>query len=215
MFVFPCGYRKVRWHESATTNAPCYSWLRWGSNLNIQNVQPAIGSVPMCTVVSLPHIPMWISWGWTLIRLQLTWRYPDHRRDLGPETWRNVHWQLEKATVLGEGYLRLRITVLHYRLIYDIYIYISDSKVEFFFMLAFCTYITIIQSGVMYINNTRICQGSFAKLFSEFPGVDALEMAILPPPTMPSFHTSPVLAPKQQSFWPQQSWAPGTLKDEN
>lgn len=168
----------------------------------------------MCTVVSLPHIPMWISWGWTLIRLQLTWRYPDHRRDLGPETWRNVHWQIEKATVLGEGYLRLRIRVLHDRLIY---IYIWYQRSSSFSCLPSVLHIhiqSIIQSEVMYINNTRICQGSFEKLFSEFPGVDPGPRngnPSGPPPTMPSFHTSPVLAPKQQSFWPQQSWAPGTL----
>lgn len=183
----------------------------------------------MCTVVSLPHIPMWISWGWTLIRLQLTWRYPDHRRDLGPETWRNVHWQIEKATVLGEGYLRLRITVLHDRLIY--YIYISDSKVGFFFMLTFCpthtsTYIqSIIQSEVMYINNTRICQGSFEKLFSEFPGVDpgprngnpstTTNDAILPHLTGAcAGATAKLLASAKLGTW-DPGISQATLKDEN
>lgn len=90
-------------------------------------------------------------------------------------------------------------------------------------MLAFCpTHIhiqSIIQSEVMYINNTRrSAKVHLQKIFSIWISRvrPRFLMAILPPPpTMPSFHTSPVLAPKQQSFWPQQSLAPGTLKDEN
>lgn len=173
----------------------------------------------MCTVVSLPHIPMWISWGWTLIRLQLTWRYPDHRRDLGPETWRNVHWQIEKATVLGEGYLRLRIRVLHDRLIYYIYIYLIQRSGSFSCLLSVLHIRVHIYNQLYRVKSCILIIPGSAKVhlkncFPNFPGsTPDPEMAILPPPpTMPSFHTSPVLAPvPQQSFWPQQSWAPGTL----
>ena len=161
----------------------------------------------MCTVVSLPHLSIWISWGWTFIRLQLTWRYPDHRRDLGPGTWRYVHWQIEKATVLGEGYLRLRIAVLHDRLIYK---YISDSKVGFFFMLTLCLH--------THTNNYTILKSCMHQdgFPFEFPGVDATPkrqsfhhqptMPILPHLTGACAETAKLLASAKLGTWDPEGW---------
>ena len=130
MFVFPYGYRKVKiaWEG----NDKCTMLFLLKMRFQSKYPECTASDVYRCVFTSYTNVD--------LLRVNLNqiathWRYPDHRRDLGPETWQNVHWQIEKATVLGEGYLRLRITVLHDRLIYK---YTSDSKVGFFFMLTFC-----------------------------------------------------------------------------